>query len=101
MRSMLSVFILFISFSTFASSILDQPIGLNARDCSTSDLLKQISKQTKLKFVVDPNIQFKKKLSIDVKSVGLKRVLDILAREEAVSWRMADNVIRITAQERE
>lgn len=90
---------LLISHQSMALTDLNQPISIAQSDMSAADFLKEISKQSDIKFILGPKIRFSQKISMFLKDAPLKEVLDDFAKQQKVGWSaVGDDVIKISGK---
>ena len=97
MKNIFVFLLMSMSFAAWATPDLNQKITLRAKNVTANEAMKEISTRTSVKFIVNPNLSFTKKISIDVKEASLRDVLDFLVAEQNVAWTAGeDNSIKIT-----
>jgi hypothetical protein len=98
MKLLLSLTFAFISLNAWAAPNLNQKITLTVRNVTATEAIKEISQHSGVEFIVNPKLQFTKKISIDVKEASLKDVLEFLTIEQNVKWEAGNgNTIKILA----
>ncbi len=98
MKSIIVLIFSMLSASVWATN-LDVNVTLKVKDVTAAEFLKEVSKQTNVNFVVDEKILFTQKMSLEVKSVSLKKLMDSFAELENVNWKnLENNFIKISAK---
>ncbi len=87
-----------LSVSVWSATHLDTNVNLKVKNVTAEEFLKEVSKQTNVNFVVDGDVLFTHKISLEVKSVSLKKLMNSFAELENVNWEnLENNSIKITA----
>jgi len=87
-----------ISSNVWASVNLNHPVTMANKNITTEDALRKIAQQTGVTFKFSHDLHFQKKISMMVKDASLKDVLDFIAVEEQLTWKVIDeHSIQISA----
>jgi hypothetical protein len=90
--------LMFVSMAAWATPDVNQKITMKVKNITADVAMKEISTRTNVKFIVSPNLNFTKKISIMVTEAKLRDVLDFIVAEQNVAWTAGeDNSIKITA----
>jgi cation transport regulator ChaC len=93
------LFVTLISIDALAATggAMDQQVTIVASKIPTGEALKELGQLSAREIVVQPGLDLKKTISLNVRDKSLADVLDFIATEENVKWKPAsNNTIQIT-----
>ncbi len=98
MKILLALCLSFTAVPVLAYSTLDKKVSLTIKGAKITEVLNEISTQTRIKFVVDSAVSDWRKSSIQVKKMKVKDLLNHLSQNFDIAWVVdPDGAVKISA----